>query len=106
VHVVPLRIGAGSRLKILEALALGRAVVSTRVGAEGLDLTDSEHLVLADEPRAFAAATVALLRDRDRRRALGAAGRRRVEEEYDWKSITAPLLPLYEQLVAASARKG
>ena len=100
VAVIPLRIGGGSRLKILEALALNRAVVSTTFGAEGLDLQDGEHLVFADSPAAFASATVALLRDPERRATLAAAGRQRVEEMYDWKAITAALPQLYETLAA------
>jgi len=99
-HVVPLRIGGGSRLKILQALALGKAVVSTQVGAEGLELSPGEHFLLADEPRVFAEQTVSLLRDPARRAALGQAGRRLAVERYNWKAITAPLLPLYEQLLA------
>lgn len=99
VHVVPLRVGGGSRLKILQALALEKAVVSTTVGAEGLELTAGEHLVIADEAEAFARETVALLRDGERRKALGSAGRRAVVERYDWRAITAPLPELYERLV-------
>jgi glycosyltransferase involved in cell wall biosynthesis len=87
VFVVPLRAGGGSRLKILEALAAGRAVVSTTVGAEGLDLEDGKHLVLADTPEIFAAAVEGLLGDRDRARALGLAGRKRVEDRYGWDAI-------------------
>ena len=66
---MPLRIGGGTRLKIFEAMAMGKAVVSTTVGAEGLPVADGEHLLLADEPRAFARAVVRLLRDRGSARA-------------------------------------
>src|SRR2546430_1809329 len=75
VYVVPLRVGGGTRLKIFEGLAMGKAVVSTTVGAEGLPLVDGTHFVRADGPAEFARAVVSLLRDRDRRRALGTAGR-------------------------------
>jgi glycosyltransferase involved in cell wall biosynthesis len=85
VYIVPLRIGGGTRLKIFEALAMGKAVVSTSVGAEGLPLVDGEHFLKADDPPAFAAAVAALLRDPERRKALGAAGRRLVEERYSWR---------------------
>jgi len=98
VHVVPLRVGGGSRLKILQALALGRAVVSTQVGAEGLELTPGTHLLLADEPAAFARHVVALLHDPARRAALGKAGRQLVVQRYDWREVTAQLPALYEQL--------
>jgi glycosyltransferase involved in cell wall biosynthesis len=87
VYVVPLRIGGGTRLKIYEALAMGKAVVSTSVGAEGLPLVDGEHFVRADDPGAFARAVVSLLRSPERRRALGQAGRRLVEERYSWSQV-------------------
>jgi len=84
VYVVPLRVGGGTRLKIFEALAMAKAVVSTSIGAEGLPLTPGEHFVRADEPAEFARAVTSLLRNPSRRRALGAAGRRLVEERYSW----------------------
>jgi len=87
VYVVPLRIGGGTRLKIFEAMAMGRAVVSTTVGAEGLPVTSGEHVVLADEPRTFARAVVRLLRDVGRRRALEAAARSFVVARYDWSAV-------------------
>jgi sugar transferase (PEP-CTERM/EpsH1 system associated) len=87
VYVVPLRVGGGTRLKIFEALAMGKAVVSTTVGAEGLQLIPGEHFLQADEPADFAHAVVLLLRDPARRRALGAAGRRLVEKRYSWSHV-------------------
>jgi glycosyltransferase involved in cell wall biosynthesis len=87
VYVVPLRIGGGTRLKIFEALAMGKAVVSTTVGAEGLPIVDGLHYVQADEPGAFADAVVALLGDGGRRRALGQAGRQLVEDNYSWTQV-------------------
>ena len=87
VYVVPLRIGGGTRLKIFEALAMGKPVVSTAVGAEGLPLSTGRHLLLADEPAAFARAVVSLLRHPEERRALGEAGRRLVEEQYSWTQV-------------------
>src|SRR6185295_2380823 len=80
VYIVPLRIGGGTRLKIFEAMAMGKAVVSTTVGAEGLPVTNGEHLLLADQPDTFARAVVQLLRDVDRRRQLEAAARTLVVE--------------------------
>ncbi|PYT14563.1 MAG: hypothetical protein DMF51_08325 [Acidobacteria bacterium] len=87
VYVVPLRIGGGTRLKIFEALAAGKAVVSTTVGAEGLPLVPGLHFLQADDPGDFAHAVVALLRDPGRRRALGEAGRRLVEERFGWPEV-------------------
>ena len=98
VFVVPLRIGSGTRLKILEALAMGKAVVSTTVGAEGLDLGIGEEILIADEPKAFAEAVLRLLTDVSLRRRLGEKGRARVERDYDWRSIGEKLLGLYESL--------
>ncbi|HMC20889.1 MAG TPA: glycosyltransferase [Thermoanaerobaculia bacterium] len=87
VYVVPLRIGGGTRLKIFEALSMGKAVVSTTVGAEGLPLNDGEHFVRADAPSDFSRAVVSLLRDPMRRRALGAAGRDLMQARYSWRNV-------------------
>ncbi len=87
VVAVPIHDGGGSRLKVLEAAATGRAMVSTTVGAEGTDLRDGEHLVMADGPDAFAAALIALLDDRERRARLAAAARSLVEARYDWQAV-------------------
>jgi glycosyltransferase involved in cell wall biosynthesis len=87
VYVVPLRIGGGSRLKILEALAMGRPVVSTPIGAEGLDVVHDRHLVLADDPRSFAQSVLRLLNDSERCRELAAEGRRLVEQHYGWDAL-------------------
>lgn len=87
VFVVPLRIGGGTRLKIYEAMAAERAIVSTRVGAEGLDYTDGRDILVADEPRPFADAVIRLLRDRAARESLGrSAGA--TAARYDWSSVS------------------
>jgi glycosyltransferase involved in cell wall biosynthesis len=91
VYVVPLRIGGGTRLKIFEAMAMGKAVVSTTVGAEGLPVENGEHLLIADEPHLFARAVVRLFRDVERRRAIEAAARKLVVERYDWSAIAGEL---------------
>lgn len=85
--IVPIRSGGGTRLKVLEALAAGRPVVSTRLGAEGIEVRDDEHLLLADEPGEFAAAAVRLLEDGELRSRLATAGRQLVEERYDWRAL-------------------
>lgn len=86
VIAVPLRIGGGTRLKMFEGMAAGRATVSTSVGAEGLDVVGGRDLVLADAPGAFADALVTLLMDPARRHALGAAGAR-LAAQYDWSAV-------------------
>lgn len=87
VALAPLRSGGGTRLKVVEALGAGRATVATTIGAEGLDVQDGVHLLLADDPDAFARAVVGLLRDPAARSRLGAAGRRQAAELYDWQAI-------------------
>jgi len=84
VAIVPLRSGSGTRFKILEAWAAQRAVVSTTIGAEGLGARDGEHLLLADDPVAFAYAILRLLDDVPLRAKLGAAGRALYLEKYTW----------------------
>jgi sugar transferase (PEP-CTERM/EpsH1 system associated) len=88
VCVVPLRVGGGTRLKIFEALAMGKAIVSTTIGAEGLPVVSGRHLLLADGVEHFAHAVASLVRDANRRQQLGCAGRRLVEERYSWARVT------------------
>jgi sugar transferase (PEP-CTERM/EpsH1 system associated) len=96
VVVVPLRVGGGTRLKILEALALGKPLVSTTVGAEGIEAVPDRDLVIADRPEAFGDEVVSLLSQSQRREALGDAGRRLVQSQYNWKSIVKELETIYE----------
>jgi sugar transferase (PEP-CTERM/EpsH1 system associated) len=91
-YVVPMRIGGGSRLKLLEALAMAAPVVSTPMGAEGLPgLRDHVHLLLAEQPQAFAAAALRLMAEPKLGRQLGAMGRAHVVDHYDWRTITPRL---------------
>src|SRR5207253_3189843 len=99
VYVVPLRVGGGTRLKIFEALAMGKAVVSTSVGAEGLPLAPGTHFVQADDPAQFADAVVALLGDPARRRALGGAGRSLVEQRYSWSHVAREFEARCEEVI-------
>jgi glycosyltransferase involved in cell wall biosynthesis len=104
VSVVPLRIGGGTRLKILEAMALGTPVVSTPKGAEGLDVRHGEHLLIADTPEAFAAAVLQVLADRSLRAQLAAGGRRLVEERYGWQRIGQGLRALVRKTAGEAAQ--
>jgi glycosyltransferase involved in cell wall biosynthesis len=96
VYVIPLRIGGGTRLKVLEAMAMGKAIVSTTLGCEGFDLVPDQELVVADAPAEFAAAVLALLRDPERRGRLGRAARRFAGSRYDWRMIVPKLERVYE----------
>jgi len=98
VYVAPLRIGGGTRLKLLEAMAMGKPVVATRLGAEGYPVTDERELLLADTPADFAAAVVRLLRETERQAALGQAARAFVEEYYDWRIIVPRVDEVYRSI--------
>jgi sugar transferase (PEP-CTERM/EpsH1 system associated) len=98
VYIVPLRIGSGTRLKIFEAMAMGKAVVSTTIGAEGLPVQPGRDIVLADGAEPFASAVVALLQDPIRRVELGRAARNLVEEKHSWDSVVKPFEEVLEKL--------
>lgn len=102
--VVPLRAGGGTRLKILEAMALGRPVVSTTIGCEGLDVIDGEHLLIADTPAEFAEKTVRLLHDHQLYQRLSVNGRLLVEQQYGWDGITEKLLGIYTDMTACGSQ--
>jgi glycosyltransferase involved in cell wall biosynthesis len=87
VFVVPLRIGGGTRIKIYEGMAVGKATVSTTIGAEGLDVTHGKDIVLADDPAAFADAVALLLKDEATRRRYEVAAAA-TAQKYDWRVIT------------------
>jgi glycosyltransferase involved in cell wall biosynthesis len=97
VYVVPLLTGGGTRLKVLEALAMGKAIVSTSLGSEGIPVEDGRELLLADEPHSFAQRVLSLLADEPRRRELGAMGRAFAVNRFDWKTVAAPLQELYDE---------
>jgi glycosyltransferase involved in cell wall biosynthesis len=97
VCVAPLRVAAGTRLRILEYLSCGKAVVSTRVGAEGLDLQNEKHLLVEDDPSSFASAIDRVLSEKELALALGEEGRKRVRESYDWSSISRKLADFYKK---------
>ena len=103
VCVVPLRSGSGTRIKIFEAMAMGKAVVSTRMGAEGLPVRDGENIVLADDPADFAREVAQLLRAPERRAKLGHAARQLVEENYGWPSVAAHFDQIMHSVIRQAA---
>lgn len=105
VCAVSLRIGSGTRMKILEAGALGKAVVSTTLGAEGLGLRHGEEVLLADDPRSFAEAVAALLKDPALRQRLGRAARARVERDFSQAVLQARLAQALAALSGDHTRK-
>jgi len=101
--VVPVRMGSGTRLKVLEALAMGKAVVTTALGCEGLPVKEGEHLLVSEsDPQSFADSVVRVLDDEGLRRALGATGRSLVTSEYTWALAAAQMDELYERALGSS----
>ncbi len=96
VALAPLLIGGGTRLKILEALAMGKAVVSTTQGCEGLEIVSGQHLLIEDQPNNLARSVVRLLQDADQRTRLGKAGRALAEKHYSWHQCGNRLLHLLD----------
>jgi glycosyltransferase involved in cell wall biosynthesis len=98
-YVVPLRIGGGTRIKILDAWALGKAIVSTSVGCEGLLARDGDNILIRDEPRAFAEAVHQVVTDAALRARLEHSGRQTAESLYSWESLEPAMRMEYLQLV-------
>ena len=103
VCVVPLRIGSGTRFKILESGAMERPSVSTRIGAEGLNFADGTEIMLADAPETFARSVAALLLDPERRKRMGKAARHRVEQEYSFEALCRSLRETLSLITASGA---
>jgi glycosyltransferase involved in cell wall biosynthesis len=99
VVIVPLRVGGGTRLKVLEALSMAKPVVSTTIGAEGIAVESGKHIILADSPAEFAGAVHALLQDGARASWLGENGRVAVSESYDWSRISVTVARCLEEVV-------
>ena len=98
--IVPLRIGGGTRLKIVEAMAKSKAIVSTRIGAEGIDLTHERDVLLADSPADFADQVVRVLADPELATRLGEQARTLAESSYAWTAVVRKLTGFYEQLLS------
>lgn len=102
VYVVPLFVGGGTRIKIFEAMAMGKAIVSTTIGAEGLPVVSGQHIWLADDDAQFAHQIVELLRHPARREEMGSAARQLVEKNYSWHSVAKRLESVLIQVAADS----
>jgi glycosyltransferase involved in cell wall biosynthesis len=96
--VVPLHTGGGTRLKILEAMALGTPVVATPKGAEGLDVQDGEHILIADTPETFAQQVIHLLKKPELRQQLADNAHQLIREKYDWEVVLPRFLDLIERV--------
>jgi glycosyltransferase involved in cell wall biosynthesis len=98
IYVAPLVTGAGTRTKLLEAMAAGLPIVTSSVGLEGIEATPGREVMIADDPAATASTVVQLLQDPGRRQRLGQAARRLAESRYDWATCLAPVETLYVEL--------
>jgi len=103
-HVVPLRAGGGTRLKILNSWAMGKPVVTTSIGCEGLAAVDGENVLIRDDPRDFAKAVLAVLEDEALARRLGDAGRATAERDYSWDVIGRQLIETYLNVANVESR--
>jgi glycosyltransferase involved in cell wall biosynthesis len=97
VFVMPFRMGSGTRLKLIEAMAAQKAVVSTRIGAEGYPVVEGRHLLLADEPADFARAVLSLLRDEEKRSQMGAEALQ-LATQYDWRQVIGLFSEVYASI--------
>ncbi len=104
VFIVPLRIGGGTRLKILEAMAMGKAIVSTTIGAEGIEYTNGKNILLGDEPRDFADQVLFILNNDQRSQEIGREAYKFVREKYDWDTIGQKLKTIYEESIHAQQK--
>jgi len=103
--IAPIFSGGGTRLKILEAMAIGTPVVATSKGAEGLDVKSGEHLLMADTSEEFAAASVQILRDSELRYRLAENAFQLVSSRYDWAAVMPGFLALLDRIVGNRAAK-
>jgi len=98
--VVPLRMGSGTRLKVLEGLSLAKPMVTTSLGCEGIEVENNKHLLIADDAESFAQAVITVLDDSNLAASLGTAGRALVEAKYSWVTIVDVIEKFYERLLA------
>jgi len=103
VVIVPIRVGGGTRLKVLEAMSMGKAMVSTSVGVEGIKVTHRKHVLIADTAEKFAESIVELLKNKELRREIGCEARKLVSDMYRWDRIGRKLLDVYENVLEKKA---
>jgi len=99
---VPLRVGSGTRLKIVEGMAMGKAIVSTTLGAEGIDATPGQDILIADDPAAFAAAVIRLLDEPPLAAQIGVAARKLAVDRYSWSAAALQLERFFGNVLATS----
>jgi glycosyltransferase involved in cell wall biosynthesis len=99
VYIVPLRIGGGTRLKIYEAMAMEKAIVSTSIGAEGLPVEDGKEILLADTPESFAEAVVSLIRQESLATALGKQAAAKVRDQFGWDTVAESFASICERTI-------
>jgi glycosyltransferase involved in cell wall biosynthesis len=97
--IAPLRVGGGTRLKILEYWSMGKAVVSTAIGCEGLETVDGDNIMIRDDPTEIAAGVTSILNDADLASSMGSRARATVEAHYTWEHIGEDLRQLYHSLL-------
>jgi len=105
VFIVPLRAGSGTRLKILEAMAMRKPVVSTSIGTEGIGAVPDRDAIIADTPEEFAEEVIKLLKNKKLRARIGSNGRKLVETKYTWEPIAKKLSQVYQKTVEKFALK-
>jgi glycosyltransferase involved in cell wall biosynthesis len=99
VYILPIRVGSGTRLKLLEAMSMGKAIVSTSIGAEGVELTQDKSIMYADDAETFANTIFELIGNDKKAEKIGNAARKIAEEIYDWDIIVRKLLNSYEEIL-------
>lgn len=104
VYVVPITVGGGTRLKILDAMAMGKAIVSTSIGCEGIEVEDGREIIVADSPEEFAEKVGWLLRNPGQTKTLGVNARQKALEVYSWKKIAPELTDVYAKLARMKRR--
>lgn len=105
IFVCPLRYGSGMKIKILEAMAMAKPIVSTSVGVEGIKIKNGENIIIADNSTSFASKTIELLRNENLRNHIGENGRKLVEKEYRWEKASSEFNNLYSEVIDAYRKR-